>query len=82
MTKQIARVLKPRGEATFVVGNSCLKGTFIKNSAGVSKAAELAGMKLASVVERELPTANRYLPITGDSLSKRMRTETVMTFTR
>lgn len=28
--------------------------------------------------ERDLPVANRYLPVTGDSLSKRMRTETIL----
>ena len=41
------------------------------------------GMHLANVVERDLPTASRYLPVTqSGSLSKRMRTETILTFVR
>jgi hypothetical protein len=82
MTMQIARVLKRGGGATFVVGNSCLKGTFIKNSAGVAQAAALAGMTAISETERELPSGNRYLPITGTALSKRMRTETVLKYSK
>lgn len=83
MTSEISRVLWVGGRATFVVGNSCLKGACIQNSAGVMRAAEIAGMAACSVVERELPQRSRYLPITdAGSLSKRMRTETVITFTR
>jgi hypothetical protein len=83
MTSEISRVLRVGGRATFVVGNSCLKGACIQNSAGVMRAAEIAGMAACSVVERELPQRSRYLPITdAGSLSKRMRTETVITFTR
>lgn len=83
MTSEISRVLRVGGRATFVVGNSCLKGAFIQNSVGVIRAAEIAGMTTCSVVERELPQRSRYLPITdAGSLSKRMRTETVITFAR
>jgi tRNA G10 N-methylase Trm11 len=81
MTAQIARVLKRDGYATYVVGNSCLKGVFVSNSNGVAKAAELAGMRLVREHVRDLPANSRYLPMTIDgSLSKRMRTETVLTF--
>ncbi|MBL8261059.1 MAG: hypothetical protein JNM58_01440 [Xanthomonadaceae bacterium] len=81
MLIQVERVLTLRGQATFVVGNSCLKEIFIRNSEGVVKAAEFAGLRLTQVRERELPTASRYLPMTTQgALSKRMRTETVMTF--
>ena len=80
MTKQMARVLKRGGLATFVVGNSCLKGSFVRNSDGLAKAAVVAGLKPISEVERVLPSASRYLPVTGDALSKRMRTEIVLTF--
>ncbi|ORE89768.1 hypothetical protein [Aurantimonas sp. 22II-16-19i] len=78
MTGEIARVLKPGGLATFVVGNSCVKGRFIDNSNGVARAVELAGMSVVGKRERDLPTASRYLPVFGDALSKRMRTETVL----
>lgn len=82
-TKQIARVLKPSGSATFVVGNSCLKGVFIRNSDGVAHAAVLAGLKVVRMEERDLPSSSRYLPFTTHgALSKRMRTETILTFTK
>ena len=78
MTSEIRRVLKPGCRATFVVGNSCIKGAFINNASGVVAAAESAGMVTIERRERDLPAASRYLPISGESLSKRMRTETVL----
>jgi len=75
------RVLAPTGRAVFVVGNSCLKDQFIHNANGVVQAARLAGLRVLTRKERELPRASRYLPLTVDGmLSKRMRTETVLTF--
>jgi hypothetical protein len=38
MASQIARVLRRNGQATYVVGNSCLKGIFICNADGVARA--------------------------------------------
>ncbi|TSJ60811.1 site-specific DNA-methyltransferase [Starkeya sp. 3C] len=78
MTSETARVLKPGGRATFVVGNSCIKGRFIDNAAGLATAALTAGLLVKQSRERNLPAASRYLPVSGDSLSKRMRTETVL----
>lgn len=80
---EIARVLKPNGRAILVVGNSCLRGTFIRNSDGVARAAQLVGLQLAEKLERELPTRHRYLPLPAAldaPLGKRMRTETILTF--
>lgn len=80
---EVARVLKPGGEATFVVGNSCLKNTFIHNASAVAAAARAAGLKAKQKFERELPDRHRYLPIPSDAkkpLGKRMRTETILTF--
>ncbi|WP_264371312.1 hypothetical protein [Burkholderia plantarii] len=83
MMRQAVRVLRIDGTATYVLGNSCLKDTFIRNSEGVSRAGALAGLDLVNVAERELPSASRYLPVTRTgSLSKRMRTETILTFCR
>jgi len=79
MTAEIARVLKPAGKATFVVGNSCIKDRFVNNAQGVATAAALAGMAVTGSRERDLPNASRYLPVSGVSLSKRMRTESVLT---
>ncbi|AVO30097.1 MULTISPECIES: hypothetical protein [Stenotrophomonas] len=81
MMIQAARVLRPTGSATYVLGNSCLKESFIQNSEGVAKAAQHAGLLLVDTSTRELPTGSRYLPVTqSGALSKRMRTETILTF--
>jgi hypothetical protein len=78
---EAARVLKQTGQATYVVGNSCLKNIFIRNSDGLAEAGRAAGLRLISDEERELPAGSRYLPVTANgSLSKRMRTENVLTF--
>lgn len=79
---ETARVLKVDGTATFVVGNSCLRGVFIRNSNAVVAAAKAAGLVKKSSHERELPAGSRYLPMMKDgALAKRMRTETILTFT-
>ncbi len=78
MTTEVARVLRSGGRATFVVGNSCIKGQFINNAQGLAASAEHAGMTVLESRERELPAASRYLPVSGESLSKRMRTETIL----
>lgn len=81
LLSESARVLSPVGRAVFVVGNSCLKDQFIHNANGVAQAARQAGLKVVSRCERELPHASRYLPMTDDGkLSKRMRTESILTF--
>ena len=80
MTAEIARVLKPGGLATFVVGNSCLKGVYIKNAEAVSAACQARGLHLQSLTERELPNQSRYLPVSTGALAKRMRSEVILTF--
>jgi DNA modification methylase len=81
MMNEIARVLKPRRKAILIVGNSCLRGVFISNSNLVKHAGTKAGLTLAKSEERVLPERNRYLPTNvSGALSKRMRTETVITF--
>jgi DNA modification methylase len=81
VTQEIARVLRPGGEVVFVVGNSNLKSVFISNSDAVKEASRLAGLKLMTEAERDLPSQHRYLPppaAKGSSLDKRMNTETVL----
>jgi hypothetical protein len=83
LLSETARVLKNGAVATFVVGNSCLKGVFVKNSGAVQMAAEMAGLRTSKVFERQLPGGSRYLPLTIEgALGKRMRTETVLNFVR
>ncbi len=84
IVKECKRVLESKGKATFVVGNSCLTGVFIENSAIVAKAGKIAGLKLKKSKEREIPESRRYLPpptaTERSSLKNRMRTEVVLTF--
>ena len=85
LMSEVARVLKQDGRAVFVVGNSCLKGTFIRNSDGVKKAALMVGLRVNDEFERELPAQHRYLPMPANKenpLGNRMRTETILTFSR
>jgi hypothetical protein len=77
---EVERVLKTNGQATFVVGNSCLRGVYVDNAAAVAKAGEETGLVVTSRVERELPEASRYLPLTSDQLGKRMRSEIILGF--
>jgi hypothetical protein len=83
MTKEVSRVLRQGAHATFVMGDSCLKGVFVSNSNGLVAAAELAGLHEVSRDVRELPQKHRYLPTPKNgALAKRMRKETILTFRR
>jgi DNA modification methylase len=82
---ETARVLKARGLAIFVVGDSTVRGTFIRNSTIVSAAAQSHGLKLLSRRSRALPENRRYLPPPrrrggSAALNARMRREVVLTF--
>lgn len=84
MMAEAARVAKPGGRVVVVVGNSCLTGKFIRNSAAVETAGVMEGLALVERTERDLPSQNRYLPISasdGAGLNARMRTESVLYFT-
>jgi len=76
------RVLVPRGEAFFVIGDSNLKGTFIKNSAALTSLAKSTGLDVFKITRRNIPDNRRYLPppsVMGqDSLGLRMRKEVVI----
>jgi len=81
MMNEIARVLRPSRKAILIVGNSCLRGVFISNSNLVKHAGAKAGLTVAESEERFLPEGSRYLPTNvSGALSRRMRTENVITF--
>lgn len=86
MLKEVRRVLRAGGKAVFVIGNSCVRGVFIKNSAALISAATMCDLRLTESSERTLPANRRYLPPPDGSasttLQKRMRTESVLSFTR
>ena len=80
-----ARVLRPDGLATAVVGNSSIRGVYVDNGDIVLRLAALHGLECTDVRERELPLRRRYLPPPNSSsslLSRRMRTEVVLSFRR
>lgn len=86
MLGEIHRVLKVGGRAVFVLGNSCVRGVFVRNSAAVSTLAREFGFELKDRSYRNLPESRRYLPPPtangASSIERRMRKEVVLTFTR
>lgn len=84
---EVYRVLVRGGRAVYVVGESTLKGTYIRNSAVISAVAALAGLTLKGSHYRELPPNRRYLPPPSARrphapMDCRMRREVVLEFTR
>jgi SAM-dependent methyltransferase len=82
---EVSRVLRKGGRAVYVVGDSTVRGTFIRNSAIVHAVAEEHGLKLQSRHARALPANRRYLPPpkrkgSNDTLDARMRREVVLVF--
>jgi hypothetical protein len=83
MIGEVARVMKPEAFATFVMGNSCLQGVYIQNSEALAEAAKAVGLNETARHERDLPSGSRYLPTPeSGALSKRMRKEVILTFTK
>ena len=80
---QLARVLKPSGQAVLVVGNSTIRGNYIRTDLAIQAVMELSGFKSISRYERPIPTTHRYMaidPAHGSStIQNRMRTEVILT---
>lgn len=84
-SNELARVVKAQGCAVLVVGNSTLRGNYIRNDAIARRAMENAGFSFSGRYEREIPPTMRYMPINaeaGSSITNRMRTEVVLTMDR
>jgi hypothetical protein len=82
-----ARVLRRGGRAVYVVGDTTNRGTFIRNSAIVSRVAQKHGLSLVSRQWRCLPANRRYLPPPKPSTSSatmdaRMRREVVIVLSK
>ena len=82
---EAARVLKPGGKAIYVVGDTCCRGTYVRNSTILTRIAQRAGLVLTDRTSRALPSNRRYLPppkLTGiqSSIDSRMRREVVLVF--
>lgn len=80
--RQMKRVMKPGARLIAVVGNSTLRGNFIRNDYLVERALQHNGFNTDQRTERTLPENKRYLPITTtepqSSITRRMRTETIL----
>lgn len=82
-TKEAYRILKKGSIGTYVIGNSTIRGTYVRNSELLKRAAVLAGFEILRETEREIPIHRRYMPVTvgtGNSLASRMRAEHVIDF--
>jgi DNA modification methylase len=82
--QELVRVAKKGAKLLLVVGNSQLKRVAISNARINIAAAKMVGFKLVRKRDRALCTSSRYLPPPSSSgsgsLSRRMRTETLLTF--
>lgn len=81
------RVLRTGGRAVYVVGDSTIRGTFVRNSAAIEAVARHKGFMLESQQSRRLPGNRRYLPPPAVARSRvamnaRMRREVVMVFSK
>ena len=84
---EVSRVLRACGRAVYVVGDSTIRGTFVRNSAIIAAVAEEHGLMLHSRYARVLPDNRRYLPppkcgATNAAMDSRMRREVVLVFNK
>lgn len=82
---EASRVLAKNGNAIYVVGDSTVRGTYVRNSEIVRSVGELANLKFVSRRSRALPENRRYLPPPRKSdnpapMDTRMRREVVLIF--
>lgn len=82
---EASRVLRRGGRAVYVVGDSMIRGTFIRNSMIVAVVAQQHGLSLVSRQYRYLPANRRYLPppkrmTSSVAMDARMRREVVVVF--
>ena len=83
--EECARVLKRKGRAVFVIGDSSIGEVFIKNSEGLIRLADNNGLCLVSRNTRPIETKRRYLPSpeyksAGVKMQGRMREEVILEF--
>jgi DNA modification methylase len=84
---EVSRVLRTGGRAVYVVGDSTVRGTFIRNSSIVAAVAAENGLTLHSRQSRALPANRRYLPPpkrdgSTAAMDARMRREVVLVFNK
>ena len=80
-------MLVPEGRAVIVVGDSTMRGVYVRNSKALAYLSECHGFRVTSLRRRNLPPNRRYLPPpsshdSGPMLQSRLRTETVLDLTK
>lgn len=83
--EECARVLKRKGRAFFVIGDSSIGNVFIKNSEALIRLADSNGLSLVSHNTRPIEAKRRYLPppeseSAGGKMQGRMREEVILEF--
>jgi DNA modification methylase len=84
---EVSRVLRPKGNAVFVIGDNQIGEVFVSNSNAIKAIAARAHLALEAEYVRELPPNRRYLPppssrTSGDRLQSRMRSEVILRFAK
>ena len=84
---EVSRVLRPKGNAVFVIGDNQFGEVLISNSNAIKAIAARAHLSLDSEHVRDLPPNRRYLPppssrTSGTQLQSRMRSEVILRFTK
>jgi hypothetical protein len=86
MLSECQRVLRVGGEATFVIGNSTIRGIYVDNADLAAIVGKRVGLTEIGRTERELPDNRRYLPppkmADTHDLRKRMRSEVILRMTK
>jgi SAM-dependent methyltransferase len=82
---EVSRVLRSNGRAVYVVGDSTVRGTFVRNSSVVAAVAQKHELEIHSRQSRALPANRRYMPPPKkngepDGMDARMRREVVLVF--
>lgn len=80
---EAARVLKPGGHLVLVMGDTSIRGVYVRNSAIARSAAAAAGLRLKATRTRDILAHRRYLPPPSGQqrgIQRRIGTETILTF--
>lgn len=81
--REVTRVLAPRGQAVYVVGENTIRGTYVPTAQLLARLAAQAGLQLTGHRFRDLPSNRRYLPPPGagrTAMDTRIRREVILTF--
>ena len=85
ITSEANRVLKSGRQATYVIGNSHIRGHEINNCFLLISAAKKNSLNVVKHISRQIKESKRYLPLLNSSennLSRRMKTEHIVTFVK